>query len=136
MGLSRNKLYKGVYFFGSPNYTSSQRRGIAQPQHRNGEPDMANIIKSLTARIEDYRKTNKNPCKNYATEAAAEKATAATALKAAQYLQSREDAEPADYVVFYVESWGRWVGCINLSEVLRRPNAGGYLGVCADFFTW
>ena len=37
---------------------------------------MANIITELTARIEDYRSTNKNPCKNYATQAAAEKATA------------------------------------------------------------
>ena len=35
---------------------------------------MANIIAELTARIEEYRATNKNPCKNYATEAAAEKA--------------------------------------------------------------
>ena len=32
------------------------------------------IITALTARIEDYRKTNKQPCKNYATKEAAEKA--------------------------------------------------------------
>ena len=35
-----------------------------------------NIIQSVTSRIESYRKENKNPCKNYATEAAAEKAVA------------------------------------------------------------
>uniref|UniRef100_A0AAU8GSE9 Uncharacterized protein n=2 Tax=Viruses TaxID=10239 RepID=A0AAU8GSE9_9VIRU len=97
---------------------------------------MANIIKSLTARIEERLAETKNPCKNYATEAAAEKATAAVALKAAQSLTMDENAKPADYVVIYIESWGRWVGCINLSEVLRRPNAGGYVGVCGDFFTW
>lgn len=56
---------------------------------------MANIITELTARIEDYRSTNKNPCKNYATQAAA------------TYFdkQNREDAPSADYVVFYVEAW-------------------------------
>ena len=88
---------------------------------------MANIITELTARIEDYRSTNKNPCKNYATQAAA------------TYFdkQNREDAPSADYVVFYVEAWGRWVGCINLSELLRRSNStGGYLGFCKDFFTY
>ncbi|AEX56079.1 hypothetical protein KL1_00038 [Burkholderia phage vB_BceS_KL1] len=100
---------------------------------------MANIIKELTARIEDYRATNKQPCKNYATEAAAEKATAAMAQKAATYFdkQGRADARPADYVVFYVEAWGRWVGCINLSELLRRDTStGGYLGICTGFFTY
>ncbi|ALH23768.1 hypothetical protein FDH70_gp62 [Pseudomonas phage PaMx25] len=100
---------------------------------------MANIITELTARIEDYRSTNKNPCKNYATQAAAEKATAKMAQAAATYFdkQNREDAPSADYVVFYVEAWGRWVGCINLSELLRRSNStGGYLGFCKDFFTY
>ena len=88
---------------------------------------MANIITELTARIEDYRSTNKNPCKNYATQVAA------------TYFdkQNREDAPSADYVVFYVEAWGRWVGCINLSELLRRSNStGGYLGFCKDFFSY
>lgn len=41
---------------------------------------MTNIIKSLAARIEERLTETKNPCKNYATEAAAEKATAAVAL--------------------------------------------------------
>ena len=27
-----------------------------------------NIIESILKRVEDYRKTNKNPCKNYATK--------------------------------------------------------------------
>lgn len=95
-----------------------------------------NIIKSLTARIEEYRTHHKNPCKNYATEANAEKATAETAAKCAQYFCG-EGAEPANYVVFYVEAWGRWVGCINLSEVINRKGAtGGYMGMCGDIFTW
>jgi len=100
---------------------------------------MANIINDLTARIEAYRKENKNPCKNYATQAAAEKATAAMAQHAATHFDrdQRKDAPMADYVVFYVEAWGRWVGCINLSELIRRPNStGGYLGVCTGFYTW
>lgn len=98
-----------------------------------------NIINDLTARIEEYRATNKNPCKNYATQAAAEKATAAMAQAAATYFdsQSRKDARSANYVVFFNEAWGRWVGAIDLSELLRRPNStGGYLGFCTGFFTY
>lgn len=100
---------------------------------------MANIITKLTASIEEYRAENKNPCKNYATEAAAEKATAAMAQKAATYFdkQGRADAPEADYVVFYVEAWGRWVGCINLSDLMRRSNStGGYIGICPGFYTF
>jgi hypothetical protein len=100
---------------------------------------MANIITELTARIEDYRATNKQPCKNYATEAAAEKATAKMAQAAATYFdkERRVDARPADYVVFYVPAWGRWVGCINMSGLINRANStGGYLGFCTGFFTY
>lgn len=100
---------------------------------------MANIIDTLTARIEEYRKTNKNPCKNYATKEAAEKATAKMAQAAATYFdkEGRADAPSADYIVFYVEAWGRWVGCINLSELTRRANStGGYLGICTGFFVY
>jgi hypothetical protein len=100
---------------------------------------MANIIANLTARIEEYRAENKNPCKNYATEAAAEKATLDMAQRAANHFDrdQRKDVPPADYLVFYVEAWGRWVGCINMSEVMRRPTStGGYIGICTGFFTW
>jgi len=96
-----------------------------------------NLIKTLTARIEDYRLTNKQPCKNYATEAAAEKATAAMATAAAKQFTYGVPLEPAQYVVFYIESWGRWVGCIGLSELHNRPTyQGGYLGFCTGFFTY
>lgn len=98
-----------------------------------------NIIETLTARIEDYRATNKQPCKNYATREAAEKATAKMAQSAARYFdaQNRDDAPSARYVVFFDEAWGRWVGAIELSELLRRPNStGGYLGFCTGFFTF
>jgi hypothetical protein len=98
-----------------------------------------NIIESLTARIEEYRATNKNPCKNYATRAAAEKATAAMAQAAANYfdVQDRNDVPPARYVVFFNEAWGRWVGAIDLTELLKRKNStGGYLGCCTGFYTY
>jgi hypothetical protein len=98
-----------------------------------------NIINDLTARIEEYRATNKQPCKNYATEAAAEKATAEMAQRAATYFdqQGRADARPANYVVFYNEAWGRWVGAIDLTNLLNRSNStGGYLGFCTGFFTY
>ena len=92
------------------------------------------IIADLTARIEQYRATNKNPCKNYATKAAAEKATALMAQWAARHFdrESRPDAPAARYVVFYNEAWGRWVGAIDLTELVRRPNStGGYMGFCS-----
>jgi hypothetical protein len=98
-----------------------------------------NIIENLTARIEAYRATNKQPCKNYATKEAAEKATAKMAQRAATYFdqQGRADAPSAHYVVFFNEAWGRWVGAIDLNQLLRRSNStGGYLGFCTGFFTY
>jgi hypothetical protein len=98
-----------------------------------------NVIDSLTARIEAYRATNKQPCKSYATKEAAEKATANMAQRAATYFdqQGRADAPSAYYVVFFNEAWGRWVGAIDLNQLLRRSNStGGYLGFCTGFFTY
>ena len=95
-----------------------------------------NIITDLINRIEDYRTTNKNPCKNYATQASAEKAT----LKMAEIVgEHHMTSSPADYVVFYNEAWGRWVGAINLSELMRRSDyCGGYVGLAGSkgFFTF
>ena len=98
-----------------------------------------NIIDSLIARIEEYRTTNKNPCKNYATKLAAERATANVAQKAASHfdIARREDAPPARYVVFFVESWGRWVGAVDMTELMsRKNNSGGYIGICTGFYTF
>lgn len=96
-----------------------------------------NIITDLIARIEGYRATNKQPCKNYSTQEMAEKATKALAIDAGKYFD-REGRE-ANYLVLYVEPWGRWVGAINLSELVQRKTSiGGYLGMCSarGFFTF
>ena len=98
-----------------------------------------NIIESLTARIEEYRATNKQPCKNYATQQAAEKATAKMAQDAANHFLREQNinACPAQYVVFYNAAWGRWVGAVNLSELIQRSTStGGYLGFCTGFYTF
>lgn len=95
-----------------------------------------NIIADLTARIEDYRTTNKNPCKNYATEAAAEKATKAAAAHALACLGARGDTRPVRYVVFFIPAWGRWVGALDMSELLSRNGSGGYVGCCPGFFAY
>lgn len=102
---------------------------------------MANIIATITARIEEYRKDNKNPCKNYATEAAADKALAKIAKSAAVYFDKNGDfnARPANYIVFYIEAWGRWVGAVDLTGLLARESTtGGYVGFCAEkgFYTY
>ncbi len=92
-----------------------------------------NIIESLTDRIESYRKDNKNPCKNYSTEANAIKATKIIAKKAAQEF----GLEDANYVVFYIKIWGRWVGAIDLTSIVNHPKShGGYLGICTGFYTY
>ena len=94
-----------------------------------------NIIDNLIARIEDYRTTNKNPCKNYATQAAAEKATAEMARRAGVYFD--RDGKSARYVVFFNPAWGRWVGAIDLTELVSRPTMqGGYLGFCKGFYSY
>jgi hypothetical protein len=100
-----------------------------------------NVIEFTTARMEEYRATNKNPCKNYATKEAAEKATAIMAQRTATHFdrRGRADCKPARYIVFYNEAWGRWVGAIDLTELLRRYDCtGGYLGFCSSngFFTY
>jgi hypothetical protein len=94
-----------------------------------------NIIETLTARIEAYRATNKQPCKNFATEAAAEKATATAAEAAGKYFDS--NAKPARYVVFYNAAWNRWVGAMDYTELFRRSTCtGGYWGAVKGFFVY
>jgi len=94
-----------------------------------------NVIDTLIARIEKYRATNKQPCKNYGSKEAAEKATAAAAAKAGTYFD--RDGVPARYVVFYNEAWGRWVGAMDYTELLSRKSAqGGYLGAITGFYTF
>jgi hypothetical protein len=94
-----------------------------------------NIIESLTARIEEYRATNKKPCKSYSTKEAAEKALADASSRAGTYFD--KEAQPARYVVFYNEAWGRWVGAMDYTELLSRKTCtGGYLGAIQGFYTY
>lgn len=97
-----------------------------------------NLITDLTARIEERRTETKEPCKNYATQAAAEKATSKMAMDAAEYFHGAAgEAASARYVVFFNEAWGRWVGAIDLTELLnRKSSTGGYLGFCTGFYTY
>jgi hypothetical protein len=88
-----------------------------------------NIIKSLVARIEKYRTENKSPCKNYATEARAEKVAEEVSKKLAQYFDANT-TKTVDYVVFYVPSWGRWTVAFNLQPWLNKH--GGYVGVAGE----
>ena len=94
-----------------------------------------NIIENLIGRIEEYRATNKNPCKNYATQQAAEKATADAAKASGLYFD--RDGKAPRYVVFFVPAWGRWVGALDYTELFKRStHQGGYVGVIAGFFTY
>jgi hypothetical protein len=94
-----------------------------------------NITETLIARIEDYRKTNKNPCKNYASYEAAEKAVKKASEKAGKYFDKNET--PARYIVLFVPAWGRWVGAMDYTELLNRKTAqGGYIGAISGFYTY
>ena len=94
-----------------------------------------NVITDLIARIEAYRRTNKTPCKNYSTYAAAEKAAIVAAEKAGKYFDST--GRSARYVVFFNPEWKRYCAALDYSELLARKTAmGGYLGAVPGFFTY
>ena len=91
-----------------------------------------NIIENVIERVEAYRKTNHNPCKNYATKKSAEKAT----KKMAEIMGVRFDTKPARYIVIYNEAWGRWIGAIDMSEMLSRKNTRGDSGFTTGFYSY
>ena len=91
-----------------------------------------NIIENVIERVEAYRKTNQNPCKNYATKKSAEKAT----KKMAEIMGVRFDTKPARYIVIYNEAWGRWIGAIDMSEMLSRKNTRGDSGFTTGFYCY
>jgi hypothetical protein len=96
-----------------------------------------NTIKNLIARIEEYRATNANPCKNYATEQSAEKAATKMAKAIAVYYSDDENTtESPSYVVFYNPAWGRWCVAFNIVKLLNKY--GGYMGYASNkgFFTY
>jgi hypothetical protein len=96
-----------------------------------------NTIDTLIARVEEYRATNANPCKNYKTQAAAEKATASISKLAGAYFDIA--GNEAEYIVVFNAAWGRWIGAVNLNELISRKTArGGYLGIVsnAGFFSY
>ena len=98
---------------------------------------MANIVKSIYAKLIEHRGSNKSfPCKVYKSEAGAE----AVVEKACENIIKHFFIEPekqreAGYLVFYIKEWDRWVAAINFSEVLSRKDCqGGYLGIESDFY--
>jgi len=94
-----------------------------------------NIVTSLITRIEEYRSTNKQPCKNYASQEAAEKALIKASEAAGKYFDL--EGKPANYIVFFNPAWNRWVGAMDYTELFKRKTAtGGYVGAIQGFFTY
>jgi hypothetical protein len=93
-----------------------------------------NTINDLIARIEDRLTETANPCKSYKTKEAAEKATAKIAQIAANHFAASMDGqESARYMVVYIEKMGKWIGAIDMTELLSRSTStGGFLGICAQ----
>jgi len=99
-----------------------------------------NVVTNLIERIEDYRLTNKNPCKSYATKENAEQ----TAQRLAQwfanyYARPNEVVPPCRYIVAFNEAWGRWVVAFDFTELFGRKHfTGGYIGIASakGFYTY
>ena len=66
-------------------------------------------IEQMIDWMESHRKYAQDPCKNYATRENAEKAVAKAAEKFG-----------ADYIVFYNDAWGRWIGAINTGDFSKK----------------
>ena len=91
-----------------------------------------NVIDSVLKRVEARRVENKNPCKNYATKENADKATKAMAKE----MGDRFDTHPARYMVIYNEAWKRWIGAIDMTELLSRKLRRGGYGVTTGFYSY
>lgn len=85
-----------------------------------------NVIDNLTSRIEERLTETATPCKTYKTKEAAEKATAKMAQIAADLIAIdwRNGQKSARHVVFYVEAMGRWVGAVDMTELISRKTSG------------
>jgi len=96
-----------------------------------------NSIKTLIARIEEYRAVNKNPCKSYSSEVAAEKAAEKMAKNIGIYYTGNNDTDlRPSYVLFFNPAWGRWCVAFNIVKLLN--SYGGYIGYVSDkgFYTY
>ena len=89
------------------------------------------ITKTLVSRVSEYYKTNKKPCKSYATIERAEKEAASIAEKAASYFQ----VDDVDYIVFFVPVMGRYCIGFNMQKVISsKTGGGGFIGFCGNHF--
>lgn len=96
-----------------------------------------NTVKELVARIEDRFTETKNPCKTYATEAAADKVGMKYAALAGEWYCSSN--RPARYVVVYVPKMNRYTVAFDMTEMMHRSTfLGGYVGMLSDknFFSY
>lgn len=99
-----------------------------------------NIAQDLINRIEEYRASNKKPCKSYASQDKAEAVAVSLATKYSTYFtQPHLTSRPCRYIVVFNEAWGRWVVGFDFTELLsRNTSTGGYLGIASadGFYTY
>ena len=89
-----------------------------------------NITKDIIARTENWRTENKNPVKNYATEANAEKeAERVVAIVAAHFAVEERDVR---YVTMFNEAWGRYQIAFDMNYIIATGKRGGYIGLIAQ----
>ena len=93
-----------------------------------------NVVTDLISRIEEYRATNKNPCKSYASEQKATAIAESFAQKYAAYFTAENStSRPCRYIVTFNDAWGRWVIGFDFSELMQRSTStGGYLGIASN----
>lgn len=82
---------------------------------------MSALIKFLSAKIASDTVDNIPPCHTFKSESEAKSATFSAAEKFGRSASYFDDGAATDYFVFEYEP-GVWVGAINASDVMKRPN--------------
>ena len=87
--------------------------------------------------VDNWRETNKTPCKNYGTVETAKRAAITGAERYGKYFCTNKN--PLKYAIIFVPSWGRYVVGYDLTEAMgRKTFMGGYIGAPNNegFFTY
>ena len=92
-------------------------------------------IDVTVSRCEDWRLTNKNPCKSYKSEHSANIAAGKLSVIYGSFYDRK--GEKMKYHIALVPSWGRYIIVFDMTEMAARPEfRGGYIGQPANDGHW
>ena len=97
--------------------------------------DYMREIDDTVSRCEDWRTTNKNPCKSYKSEHSANIIAGKHADVYGRFYDRK--GEKMKYHIAFVPSWGRYIIIFDMTEMAARPEfCGGYIGQPANDGHW